>query len=60
MPLRRGRTAGAKAPLSSYGALDAILVEHRLCRPDLNEPDVSEKVVAPWCESGARLSVTLP
>jgi hypothetical protein len=52
--------AAARAALSPYGALDAFLTEHRLCRPGLDDPDVSPMLVAPWCSCGATIAVRLP
>jgi hypothetical protein len=43
-----------------YSALDAFLTEHRLCRPGLDDPDVTETHVALWCECGARIAVKFP
>jgi hypothetical protein len=44
----------------AYAALHAFLTEHRLCRPGLDDPDVSPELVALWCSCGARLAVWLP
>jgi hypothetical protein len=41
-------------------ALDAFLIEHRLCRPGLDEPQVTETVITLWCSCGASITVTLP
>jgi hypothetical protein len=38
-------------------ALDAFLTEHRLCRPGLDDPDVSSTLVARWCSCGATVAV---
>jgi hypothetical protein len=38
-----------------YAALDAFFLEHRLCRPGLDDPDVSPMLVALWCSCGAKL-----
>ena len=43
-----------------YAALDASFLEHRLCRPGLDHPDVSPMLVALWCSCGARITVRLP
>jgi hypothetical protein len=43
-----------------YVALDAFLTEHRLCRPGLDEPDVSAMLVWLWCSWGAKIAVRLP
>jgi hypothetical protein len=42
-----------------YTALDAFLTEHRLCRPGLDEPDVSPMLVCLWCSCRARIAVKL-
>jgi hypothetical protein len=42
-----------------YAALAAFLGEHRLCRPGLNDPDVSEALVALWSGCGAAMTVEL-
>lgn len=34
--------------------------EHRLCRPGLVEPDVTDKRIAFWCECGASIVAELP
>jgi hypothetical protein len=43
-----------------YAALDALLTEHRLCRPGLDDPDVNQMLVALWCSCGAKIAVRLP
>ncbi len=43
-----------------YDALDAVLTEHRLCRPDLDDPHITDTVVALWCACGARIAIVLP
>jgi hypothetical protein len=40
-------------PREPYVAHDAFLTEHRLCRPGLGDPDVTEKRVLLWCACGA-------
>jgi hypothetical protein len=45
---------------ASYPSLAALLVKDRLCRPGLDEPHVSETVVALGCECGAAITVELP
>jgi hypothetical protein len=40
-----------------YAAIDAFLTEHRLCRPELDDPDVNPMLVALWCSCGARITV---
>jgi hypothetical protein len=42
-----------------YAALDAFLTEHRLCRPGLDDPDVSPMLVCLWCSCGAQVTVRL-
>jgi hypothetical protein len=49
-----------RPPSAPYTALDAFLLEHGLCRPGLDEPHVTETVVALACECGARITVRLP
>jgi hypothetical protein len=41
-------------------AVEAFLEEHRLCRPGLDDPEVTPTRVALWCSCGARAAVTLP
>jgi hypothetical protein len=41
-------------------ALDAFLTEHRLCRPGLDDPDVTDTRVALWCACGAAIVAVLP
>jgi hypothetical protein len=41
-------------------ALDAFLAEHRLCRPGLEAPRITEAIVALDCSCSAALTVTLP
>jgi hypothetical protein len=48
------------ATADPYTALAAFLKEHQLCRPGLDDPDVSEMLVALWCRCGARIGVRLP
>jgi hypothetical protein len=43
-----------------YTALDAFLSENQLCRPGLDDPDVSPMLVALWCSCGAKIAVRLP
>jgi hypothetical protein len=43
-----------------YDALYAFLQEHHLCRPGLDEPDITDTVLALWCSCTARITVTLP
>jgi hypothetical protein len=43
-----------------YAAIDAFFLEHRLCRPSLDDPDVSPLLVALWFSCGARMAVRLP
>jgi hypothetical protein len=40
-----------------YAALDAFITEYRLCRPGLDEPHVTNTLVALWCECGATIVV---
>jgi hypothetical protein len=58
-PERRAILA-AMASADPYAALDAVLMEHRLCRPGLDDPDVSPMLVALWCSCGARIAVRFP
>jgi hypothetical protein len=43
-----------------YAALDAFLTEHRLCRPGLDEPVVTDTVASLACECGAVITAPLP
>ena len=53
-------TVPAMGADAAYGAIEAFLGEHRLCRPGLDDPDVSPPRVALWCSCGGRSAVTLP
>src|SRR4029450_13252568 len=53
-------TVTAMLSRDPYTALDAFLTEHRLCRPGLDDPDVSPILVALWCSCEARIAVRLP
>jgi hypothetical protein len=43
-----------------YAAIAAFLFEHLLCRPSLDDPDVTDSLVSMWCSCGARASVRFP
>lgn len=49
-----------RSPSDPCTALEALLTEHRLCRPGLDVPHVTDTLVALWCACGARLAAELP
>jgi hypothetical protein len=53
------RAAGTVTSRCPDTALAAFLSEHLLCRPGLDDPDVTHMLVAMWCECGARIAVKL-
>jgi hypothetical protein len=49
-----------RVDLSLVPSLAALLVKDRLCRPGLDDPDVSPALVALWCSCRARVAGRLP
>ena len=45
---------------AAYAAIEAFLEEHRLCRPGLDDPDVSPTLVALWFSCGGTFAATRP
>ena len=43
-----------------HGDLEAFLFEHGVCRPGLDDPNITESIVALDCSCSAALTVTLP
>jgi hypothetical protein len=50
---RRGRSP------NPYAVLDAFITEHWQCQPGLDEPHVTETVVALGCSCGAKITFRL-
>ena len=54
------RDADVWAARQWHDALGAFLTEHRLCRHGLDDPHITDTVVALWSACGARATVVLP
>ena len=54
------RDADGWAARRWYDAVETFLAEHRLRRPGLDGPHITESIVALDCSCSAALTVTLP